>query len=99
MLSIRVIAVVTAVFALAACASNPPRPVKSQFDDTPLSKGMSYQSGESMAIETPTVQPPREAYRARVEIESLATATRTPLAAHGRRNLITSQTGHPGTHH
>jgi len=96
MLSIRVIAVVTAVFALAACASNPPRPVKSQFDDIPVSKGMSYQSGESMAIETPTVQAAREVYRGRVEIESLATATRTTLEANGWRHLNTTKTAQHG---
>jgi hypothetical protein len=85
MLSIRVITVVTAVFALAACASNPPRPVKSQFEDIPVSKGMSYQSGESMSIETPTVQAAREVYRGRVEIESLATATRTTLEVYEKQ--------------
>src|SRR5436305_13152443 len=92
MLSIRVITVVTAVFALAACASNPPRPVKSQFEDIPVSKGMSYQAGESMSIETPTAQAAREAYRGRGEIESLATATRTTLEANGWRHLNTTNT-------
>src|SRR5437899_12619168 len=96
MLSIRVIAVVTAVFALAACASNPPRPVKSQFEDIPVAKGMSYQSGESMAIETPTVQATREVFRGRGELESLATPTRTTLEANGWRHLSTTQTAQHG---
>src|SRR5207245_10006012 len=89
-------AVVTAAWAPDACASNLPRPVNSQFDDIPVSKGMSYQSGESMAIETPTVQAAREVYRGRVEIESLATATRTTLEANGWRHLSPTKTAQHG---
>ena len=96
MLSIRVIAVVTAVFALAACASNPPRPVKSQFEDIPVAKGMSYLSGDSMSIETPTVQAAREVYRGRIELESLATATRATLEANGWRHISTTKTSQHG---
>ena len=96
MLSIRVITVVTAVFALAACASNPPRPVKSQFEDIPVAKGMSYLSGDSMAIETPTVQAAREVYRGRIELESLATATRATLEANGWRHISTTKTSQHG---
>jgi hypothetical protein len=70
--------------------------VKSQFEDIPVSKGMSYQSGESMSIETPTVQAAREVYRGRVEIESLATATRTTLEANGWRHLNTTKTAQHG---
>src|SRR6266850_4908270 len=92
----RIIAVAATALALAACASNPPRPVKSQFEDIPVAKGMSYQSGESMAIETPTVQAAREVYRGRVELESLATATRTTLEANGWRHLSTTKTAQHG---
>ena len=65
-------------------------------EDIPVSKGMSYQSGESMSIETPTVQAAREVYRGRVEIESLATATRTTLEANGWRHLSTTKTAQHG---
>jgi len=92
----RIVIVAATALALSACATNPPRPVKSQFDDIPVSKGMSYQSGESMAIETPTVQAAREVYRGRVEIESLATATRTTLEANGWRHLSTTKTAQHG---
>src|SRR5882724_87458 len=96
MTSTRIVAVTAVALVLAACASNPPRPVKSQFEDIPVAKGMSYQSGESMAIETPTVQAAREVYRGRVELESLATATRTTLEANGWRHLSTTKTAQHG---
>jgi hypothetical protein len=96
MISTRVIAVAAAAFALAACASNPPRPVKSQFEDIPVAKGMNYLSGESMAIETPTVQAAREVYRGRIELESLATATRATLEANGWRHVGTTKTAQHG---
>jgi hypothetical protein len=90
-----VIVAITAV-ALAACASNPPRPVKSQFEDIPVAKGMSYLSGDSMSIETPTVQAAREVYRGRIELESLATATRATLEANGWRHISTTKTSQHG---
>jgi hypothetical protein len=92
----RIVAVAATALALAACASNPPRPVKSQFEDIPVAKGMSYRSGESMAIETPTVQAAREVYRGRIELESLATATRATLEANGWRHISTSKTAQHG---
>jgi len=59
----RVVFFAAVTLTLAACVSNPPRPVKSLFEDIPVPKGMSYQAGDSMAIETPTVQAAREVYR------------------------------------
>jgi len=96
MTSLRVVAVAVAVLTLAACASNPPRPVKSQFEDIPVAKGMSYLSGDSMAIETPTVQAAREVYRGRIEVESLATAPRATLEANGWRHVSTTKTAQHG---
>jgi hypothetical protein len=97
MITMRVVAVAAAAaLVLSACASNPPRAVKSQFEDIPVAKGMGYQTGESMAIETPTVQAAREVYRGRVEIESLATATRATLEANGWRHLNTTKTSQHG---
>jgi hypothetical protein len=96
MMSTRLAAVVAAALALAACASNPPRTVKSQFEDIPVAKGMSYRPGESTVIETPTVQAAREVYRGRIELESLATATRTTLEANGWRHVSTTKTAQHG---
>jgi hypothetical protein len=97
MMFIRVPAVAAlVVLVLSACASNPPRPVKSQFEDVPVAKGMSYRPGDSTVIETPTVQAAREVYRGRIEIESLATATRATLEANGWRHVSTSKTAQHG---
>jgi hypothetical protein len=96
MISTRVVAVVGAALLLAACAHNPPRPVKSQFEDIPVAKGMSYLSGDSLSIETPTVQAAREVYRGRIELESLATATRATLEANGWRHVSTTKTAQHG---
>jgi len=96
MITKRVVAAAAAALALAACASNPPRPVKSQFEDIPVAKGMGYQNGESMAIETPTVQAAREVYRGRLELDSLASATRATLEANGWRHLNTTKTSQHG---
>ena len=92
----RVVVFAALVLTLAACATNPPRPVKSQFEDIPVAKGMSYLSGESMAIETPTVQAAREVYRGRIELESLASATRATLEANGWRHVSTTKTAQHG---
>jgi hypothetical protein len=96
MISTRVVAVMGAALLLAACAHNPPRPVKSQFEDIPVAKGMSYLSGDSLSIETPTVQAAREVYRGRIELESLATATRATLEANGWRHVSTTKTAQHG---
>jgi len=91
-----VVAVAAAALTLAACATNPPRPAKSLFADIPVAKDMSYQAGDSMAIETPAVQAAREVYRGRVELESLATATRGALEANGWRHVSTTSTAQHG---
>ncbi|HEV8586485.1 MAG TPA: hypothetical protein VGT02_16075 [Methylomirabilota bacterium] len=96
MSSTRLAAVVAAALTLAACASNPPRTVKSQFEDIPVAKGMSYRPGDSTVIETPTVHAAREVYRGRIELESLATATRTTLEANGWRHVSTTKTAQHG---
>jgi len=92
----RIVIVAATALALSACATNPPRPVKSQFEDIPVAKGMSYVAGDSMAIETPTVQAAREVYRGSIELESLSAATRATLEANGWRHISTSKTAQHG---
>src|SRR5262245_21218444 len=94
--TLSVVAFAAAALTLAACASNPPRPVKSLFEDIPVAKDMTYQAGDSMEIATPSLQVAREVYRGRIELESLATATRSALEANGWRHVSTTRTAQHG---
>jgi hypothetical protein len=71
----------------AGCASAPPKAVRSEFEDIPVPKGLSYQPDKSTIIESPTVKAARLVYRGRLEVESLASAMRTTLEANGWRNV------------
>jgi hypothetical protein len=56
---------------LAACATTPSRPVRSEFADIPVPKGMTYVPDRSTIIETPNVKAARFVYRGRLELEGL----------------------------
>lgn len=71
----------------AGCATAPPRPVQSEFDDIPVPKGLSFQPDKSIVIESPAVKAARLVYRGRVQPDSLAVAMRTTLEANGWRNV------------
>jgi hypothetical protein len=75
------------LLAAAACASNPPRVQRSEFEDIPVPKGLTVDLNRSTIIESPTVKAARLFYKGRVEIESLAVAFRTTLEANGWRNI------------
>jgi hypothetical protein len=77
-----------------ACASNPSRPTRSEFEDIPVPSGLTYLEGRSTIIESPSVKAARLVYRGRIEISSLATAMRSTLEANGWRNVsaTTAQT-------
>ena len=92
----RLVAPMLALALLAACASAPPRPVRSEFEDIPVPKGLAYQSGKSTIIESPTVKAARLVYRGRLEVDSLTVAMRTTLEANGWRH-VSSTTGSHGT--
>ena len=82
--------VATAVLVLAfaaGCASAPPKQVRSEFEDIPVPKGLSYQSDKSTIIESPTVKAARLVYRGRLEVDSLSTAMRTTLESNGWRHV------------
>ena len=82
---------------LTACASNPPRPVRSEFEDIPVPKGLTYQQDESTVIETPNVKAGRHIYRGRIELESLTTAIRSTLEANGWRHVSSTKSSQHGT--
>lgn len=78
------------------CASTPPKPVRSEFEDIPVPKGLTYQPEDSTVIESPNVKAARLVYRGRIEPDSLAVALRTTLEANGWRNIssTTAQKAH-----
>ena len=96
MMTIRPLLAIALMLSLAACATNPPRLTRSAHEDIPVPKGLSYRGGDSTVIETPTVSASREVYRGRLEIESLAQATRTMLEANGWRHVGTNKTAQHG---
>ena len=82
--------------ALSACASNPPRPARSEFEDIPVPRGMNYQAGSTTIIDTPSVKAARQVYRGRLELDSLGAATRATLEANGWRHLSSTTTASHG---
>ena len=93
----RVSAVVVIALLFVACASTPPRPVRSEFEDIPVPKGLTYEADRSTIIESPQVKAARLVYRGRIEIESLAAAMRTTLESNGWRNVSSTMTSRSGT--
>ena len=82
---------------LTACASNPPRAVRSEFEDIPVPKGLTYQQDESTVIETPNLKAGRHVYRGRLELDSLTTAIRNTLEANGWRHVSSTKSSQHGT--
>src|SRR5438093_12912278 len=90
---------VTALLALlftAGCASAPAKAVRSEFEDIPVPKGLSYQADKSTIIESPTVKAARLVYRGRLEVDSLAVAMRTTLEANGWRHVSSTSVSDHG---
>ena len=82
---------------LTACASNPSRAVRSEFEDIPVPKGLTYLSDESTVIETPNLKAGRHVYRGRLELESLIAAIRNTLEANGWRHVSSTKSSPVGT--
>lgn len=87
------VTVVASLLALGACASTPPRPVRSEFEDIPVPKGLAYQADDSTIVETPNVKAVRYVYRGRLEPDSLSTAIRATLEANGWRHVSSTKSG------
>lgn len=75
------------------CASAPPRPVRSEFEDIPVPKGLNFQPERSIVIESPSVKAARLVYRGRIQPDSLASAMRTTLEANGWRAVSSTAGG------
>jgi hypothetical protein len=96
MKSIRTLTAIALLALLAGCATGAPRPMRVEFEDIPVPKGLAYHAPASTVIETPTVKAARQVYRGRIEPESLAVAIRTTLEANGWRHVSGSTTGQHG---
>ena len=94
--SLRVAAVALIV---TGCATSTPRtPSISQFEDIPVPKGLEFQPGKSIIIESPSVKAARLIYRGRLEAQSLGSALRTTLEANGWRHVSTSSDSSRGSY-
>jgi len=80
----------------AGCATTSPKAARSEFEDIPVPKGLTYQPSKSTIIESPTVKAARLVYRGRLEVESLSVAMRTTLEANGWRHVSTTSAGDHG---
>jgi len=80
-----------------SCASAPRHPVRSEFEDIPVPRGMAYQADDSTVIETPMVKAGRQVYRGRIEVDSLAAAIRTTLESNGWRSVSNTSNARHGT--
>jgi hypothetical protein len=87
-------AAVVALLLLAGCASAPPKPARSEFEDIPVPKGLERQADMSTVIESPTVKAARLVYRGRLEMDSLTVAMRTTLEANGWRHVTSTTSPH-----
>lgn len=93
----RLSAAATIALLLVSCASTPTRAVRSEFEDIPVPKGLTYEPDRSTIIESPQVKAARLVYRGRIEIESLAGAMRSTLEGNGWRNVSSTTTSRHGT--
>ncbi|MBI1845993.1 MAG: hypothetical protein HYR86_03355 [Candidatus Rokubacteria bacterium] len=87
---LRPLTIACTVLIFTACASNPSRMVRSEFEDIPVPKGLSYVGSKSTVIESPSVKAARLVYRGRLERDSLAIALRSTLEANGWRHVGTT---------
>ena len=93
----RLLALSVIVLTLTACASSPPRPQRSEFEDIPVPRGLSLDLNKSTIIESPTVKAARLFYKGRVEPEGLGLAFRTTLEANGWRHLSSTTSADKGS--
>ena len=93
----RIVAVFLVLAFTVGCASVSTRPVRSEFEDIPVPKGLAYVESDSTIIESPSVKAAKLVYRGRVEPVSLGNAMRSTLEANGWRHISTAMAGDKGT--
>ena len=92
----RLLSPLVALLLLGACATST-KAVRSEFEDIPVPKGLTYRAGKSTIIESPTVKAARLVYRGRLEAASLGAALRATLEANGWRHVSTTSVENRGT--
>jgi len=76
-----------AILLLATACTTTTTAARRQFDDIGVPSGLTYQPGDSIVIESPTVKAAQLVYRGRLEPMTLSDATRTRLEASGWRQV------------
>ena len=92
----RLLRPLVALLLLGACATST-KAVRSEFEDIPVPKGLTYLADSSTIIESPTVKAARLIYRGRLEPTSLAAAWRATLEANGWRHVSSTSVENRGT--
>ena len=91
----RLLSPLVALLLLGACATST-KAVRSEFEDIPVPKGLTYLADSSTIIESPTVKAARLVYRGRLEPTSLAAAWRATLEANGWRHVSSTSVSDHG---
>jgi hypothetical protein len=80
-----------------ACATTQNRTApRSEFEDIPVPRGLTYVVDRSVVIESASVKAARLIYRGRIEPGSLASSMRTTLETNGWRAISATQTAPEG---
>ena len=80
----------------AGCATTSSKAARSEFEDIPVPKGLTYQPSKSTVIESPSVKAARLVYRGRLEVDSLSVAMRTTLEANAWRHVSSTSAAEHG---
>ncbi|MGH7312688.1 MAG: hypothetical protein ACREJV_05905 [Candidatus Rokuibacteriota bacterium] len=90
------VVVVLAASLAAACVTGQTKVSRSEFEDIPVPRGLSFVESRATVIESPSVKAARLYYRGRIEINSLGLAMRTTLEANGWRSVSNTTNGSHG---
>lgn len=80
----------------AACATGQSKVSRSEFEDIPVPRGLTFVEDRATVIESPSVKAARLYYRGRIELNSLGVAMRTTLEANGWRSVSNTTNGSHG---